>query len=171
MREVASSSDVVARATPCGSKSTTPVSAFRSTRCLKFSICLTVWATDPATAMELVSTSRDKPQRSSGIAWRSRLRLREGHDFALSQRGSDRAKADGVRAQGNTMRFVIVSDRTPRINSVCAHCGKPLDVGYLREFVSNLSYCDCECYRGHGMGLSPWSFMGFNGFVLIGLQL
>src|SRR6266436_6201354 len=171
MREVASSSDVVAPVTPCGSKSTTPVSAFRSTRCLESSICLTVWATDPATAMELVSTSRDKPHRSSGIAWRSRLRPREGRDFALSQRGPNRAKADGVRAEGNPMRFVIVSDRTPRIHSVCAHCAKPIDVGYLREFVSNLPYCDCECYRGHGMALSPWSFTGFNSFVLVGLQL
>ena len=36
------------------------------------------------------------------------------------------------------MRFVIVSDRTPRTHSVCARCAKPIDVGYLREFVSNL---------------------------------
>jgi len=72
--------------------------------------------------------------------------------------------------EGNRMRFVIVSDRTPRIHSVCAHCAKPIDAGYLREFVSNLPYCDRECYRGHGMALSPWSFTGFNSFVLVGLH-
>lgn len=69
------------------------------------------------------------------------------------------------------MRFVIVSDRVPPTYSVCAHCAKPIDVGYLRELTSNLPYCNYACYRGREMALARWSFAGFDNFAFVGLHL
>jgi hypothetical protein len=74
-------------------------------------------------------------------------------------------------SRSHSMRFVIVSDSTPRTYSVCAHCAKPIDVGYLRELTSNFPYCDYACYRGRELALGCWPFAGFDNFAFVGLQL
>jgi hypothetical protein len=47
------------------------------------------------------------------------------------------------------MKFVLVNGRTPRPESFCALCCKPIGQGYLREIATRLSYCDHACYAGH----------------------
>ena len=44
------------------------------------------------------------------------------------------------------MRFVIINERTPRGSSTCAHCGKSITRGYLRDLTSHLPYCDNACF-------------------------
>ena len=44
------------------------------------------------------------------------------------------------------MRFVIINERTPRGSSTCAHCGKWIARGYLRDLTSHLPYCDHACF-------------------------
>jgi hypothetical protein len=47
------------------------------------------------------------------------------------------------------MRFVLVNGRTPRGQSICALCCKPIGMGYLREIETRLPYCDDKCYAEH----------------------
>jgi hypothetical protein len=47
------------------------------------------------------------------------------------------------------MRFVVVNDRTPRLQSFCVLCCEPLGTSYLREIGTRLSYCDHNCYAQH----------------------
>jgi hypothetical protein len=47
------------------------------------------------------------------------------------------------------MKFFLVNGRTPRPESFCALCCKPIGQGYLREIATRLSYCGRECYAGH----------------------
>ena len=44
------------------------------------------------------------------------------------------------------MRFVIINERRPRGSSTCAHCGKSIARGYLRDLTSHLPYCDHACF-------------------------
>ena len=69
------------------------------------------------------------------------------------------------------MKFVIVCDRAPRKSSVCAHCAKPIEVGFLRELRSNLPYCDDACCRGRKMALAPLSIAELDNFAFFGLRL
>ena len=47
------------------------------------------------------------------------------------------------------MKFVLVNGRTPRSQSACALCCKPIGETYLREIATQLSYCDHQCDLGH----------------------
>ena len=47
------------------------------------------------------------------------------------------------------MKFVVVNGRTPRPQSFCALCCKPIAESYLRELTTRLSYCDDNCYAGN----------------------
>jgi hypothetical protein len=47
------------------------------------------------------------------------------------------------------MRFVLVNDRTPRLQSFCVLCCTPIGASYLREIGTQLSYCDHDCYADH----------------------
>ena len=47
------------------------------------------------------------------------------------------------------MKFVLVNGRTPRPQSFCTLCCKPIGESYLRELTTRLSYCDIECYAGN----------------------
>jgi hypothetical protein len=47
------------------------------------------------------------------------------------------------------MKFVMVTGRSPRPQSFCALCCKPIGDRYLRDIATRLSYCDHECYVGH----------------------
>lgn len=47
------------------------------------------------------------------------------------------------------MRFVLVNERAPRQQTLCASCGAPIRTGYLREIGTHLTYCDHDCYEDH----------------------
>jgi hypothetical protein len=57
----------------------------------------------------------------------------------------ERKKRNGKRH----MKFVLVNGRTPRPQSFCALCCKPIAESYLRELTTRLSYCDDKCYAGN----------------------
>jgi hypothetical protein len=44
------------------------------------------------------------------------------------------------------MKFVLVNGRTPRQQPFCALCRESIGEGYLREIVTQLSYCSYSCY-------------------------
>jgi hypothetical protein len=46
------------------------------------------------------------------------------------------------------MKFVLVNGRTPRPQSFCALCCRPIGESYLRDLATRLSYCDDNCYSG-----------------------
>jgi hypothetical protein len=48
------------------------------------------------------------------------------------------------------MKFVLVNGRTPRTQSLCALCCKPIGESYLRDIATQLPYCNQECYFDHG---------------------
>lgn len=48
------------------------------------------------------------------------------------------------------MRYILVTDRTPRTNRYCALCCCSLD-GYLRELSTRIKYCGLGCYTEHCM--------------------
>lgn len=51
------------------------------------------------------------------------------------------------------------------------HCAKPIDVGYLHELTSNLSYFGYACYQGRKVARGPWPFVELDNFVFVSLQL
>ena len=53
------------------------------------------------------------------------------------------------------MKFVLVNGRTPRLQSFCAVCRKPIGESYLRELTTRLSYCDGKCYAGNCKVVAP----------------
>jgi hypothetical protein len=50
------------------------------------------------------------------------------------------------------MRFILVNGRTPRRQSSCALCCKPIGASYLREVATRLRYCNADCYADHCVG-------------------
>jgi hypothetical protein len=50
------------------------------------------------------------------------------------------------------MRFILVNDRTPCRQSVCALCCKPIGRSYLRGIATRLPYCGPDCYADHCEG-------------------
>ena len=53
------------------------------------------------------------------------------------------------------MKFVLVNGRTPRLQSFCAVCRKPIGESYLRELTTRLSYCDDNCYADNCKVAAP----------------
>jgi hypothetical protein len=47
------------------------------------------------------------------------------------------------------MRFILVSGRSPRPQSFCVMCDRPIGASYLRELGTHLVYCDHDCYSDH----------------------
>jgi hypothetical protein len=47
------------------------------------------------------------------------------------------------------MRFILVNGRTPRPQSFCVMCARPIGVNYLREIGTQLAYCNQDCYADH----------------------
>jgi hypothetical protein len=47
------------------------------------------------------------------------------------------------------MRFILVNGRTPRPQSICVGCDRPVRASYLREIGTHLIYCDHNCYADH----------------------
>jgi hypothetical protein len=47
------------------------------------------------------------------------------------------------------MRFIMVNGRTPRPRCLCVMCGQPIELSYLREIGTDLTYCGHGCYAEH----------------------
>jgi hypothetical protein len=47
------------------------------------------------------------------------------------------------------MRFVLVNERSPRVDASCAACCSRIDRGYLRDARTRLLYCDAQCFADH----------------------
>ena len=47
------------------------------------------------------------------------------------------------------MRFILVNGRMPCSRSLCVMCGRPVGTSYLREFGTELVYCEYGCYAAH----------------------
>jgi hypothetical protein len=47
------------------------------------------------------------------------------------------------------VRFILVNGRTPRPQSFCVKCDRPVSACYLREIGTHLIYCDHACYADH----------------------
>jgi hypothetical protein len=50
------------------------------------------------------------------------------------------------------MKFVLVNGRTPRTQSFCALCCESIGESYLRDFATQLAYCNHKCYVDHCKG-------------------
>ena len=48
-----------------------------------------------------------------------------------------------------SIRFVLVNGRTPHPHSFCVLCCEPIEISYLREIGTRLSYCSPRCYSDH----------------------
>jgi len=44
------------------------------------------------------------------------------------------------------IKFVLVNNRVPARDPICACCGKRLESGYIRATHANLKYCNLVCY-------------------------
>jgi hypothetical protein len=47
------------------------------------------------------------------------------------------------------MKFALVNDRLPRLQVCCVKCDQPIQTSYLREFGTDLIYCNHNCYAEH----------------------
>ena len=47
------------------------------------------------------------------------------------------------------MRFILVNGRIPHPRCSCVMCDQPVGTNYLREFGTDLIYCDYDCYEAH----------------------
>ncbi len=47
------------------------------------------------------------------------------------------------------MRFVLVNERSPRVDANCAACRTGIDRGYVRDPQTRLLYCDAGCFAEH----------------------
>jgi hypothetical protein len=47
------------------------------------------------------------------------------------------------------MRFVLVNGMSPQRRSVCVMCDRLIAASYLREFGTDLTYCNHNCYVDH----------------------
>jgi hypothetical protein len=56
------------------------------------------------------------------------------------------------------MTFILVDERAPRGGSTCAHCGKPIATGYLRDPSYRRPYCDHACFVGGSAKVTQKNF-------------
>jgi hypothetical protein len=47
------------------------------------------------------------------------------------------------------IRFVLVNDRAPRIDTTCALCSVKIKNGYVRALLTGQIYCAAQCFAGH----------------------
>ncbi len=47
------------------------------------------------------------------------------------------------------LRFVLVNERSPRVDASCATCRTWIDRGYVRDAQTRLLYCDAQCFADH----------------------
>ena len=47
------------------------------------------------------------------------------------------------------LRFIVVNDRTPRLDAHCALCCTAITGGYVREISTRFCYCSGDCFAQH----------------------
>jgi hypothetical protein len=47
------------------------------------------------------------------------------------------------------IRFVVVNNRVPRANALCALCGTKIERAYVHELQTHFLCCDAQCYAGY----------------------
>jgi hypothetical protein len=51
--------------------------------------------------------------------------------------------------RSDMLRFILVNDRTPRADALCALCCTEITAGYVREISTNFCYCSRDCFASH----------------------
>ena len=46
------------------------------------------------------------------------------------------------------IRFVVVNNRVPRADALCALCGTKITQAYVHELQTRFVYCDAKCLAG-----------------------
>jgi hypothetical protein len=59
--------------------------------------------------------------------------------------------------EGVVMRCVIVNGAKLKAEVSCAHCGRAVGAGYVRDMRNRMIYCDFTCYRV-AVGMPPTAF-------------
>ena len=65
----------------------------------------------------------------------------------MTTRPTEQFQRRDVLARG--MRFVLVNERSPRVDASCAVCCTGIDRGYVRDPQTRLLYCDAQCFADH----------------------
>ena len=47
------------------------------------------------------------------------------------------------------IRFVVVNNRVPRTDVLCALCGRKIEQTYVHGLQTHFLYCDAQCYAGY----------------------
>ena len=55
----------------------------------------------------------------------------------------------GKPVEADMIRFVVVNDRTPRLDAHCARCCSAIRDGYVREIGTRFCYCGRDCFAQH----------------------
>jgi len=53
------------------------------------------------------------------------------------------------------IRFVVVNNRVPRANALCALCGTKIEQTYIHELQTRFLYCDAQCLAGYQKRMVP----------------
>jgi hypothetical protein len=53
------------------------------------------------------------------------------------------------------IRFVVVNNRVPRANALCAMCGTKIEQTYVHELQTRFLYCDAKCLAGYQKMMVP----------------
>jgi hypothetical protein len=61
---------------------------------------------------------------------------------------------DPARFPAHT-RFVVVNNRVPRADALCALCGAKIEHAYVHELQTRFVYCDAQCLAGYQKMIVP----------------
>ena len=53
------------------------------------------------------------------------------------------------------IRFVVVNNRVPRADTLCALCGTKIKKAYIHELRTRFLYCDVQCLAGYQKKMVP----------------
>ena len=53
------------------------------------------------------------------------------------------------------VRFVVVNNRVPRADALCALCGTKIKQAYVHELQTRFVYCDARCLAGYQKTVVP----------------
>jgi hypothetical protein len=53
------------------------------------------------------------------------------------------------------LRFVVVNNRVPQTDALCALCGTKIEQAYVHELHTHVLYCDARCLVGYQKMMVP----------------
>ena len=53
------------------------------------------------------------------------------------------------------IRFVVVNNRAPQADALCALCGTKVKQAYVHELQTHFLYCDAQCFAGYQKMMVP----------------